>query len=80
MDLQKKTPGHVSIGVKIKRAVWNVMAALFFRPFITGVFRIWRIALLKLFAIGLLLAAVSSLSAVISILRYDPLRILSERD
>lgn len=38
------------------------------------------IVLLKLFAIGLLLAAVSSLSAVISILRYDPLRILSERD
>lgn len=43
-------------------------------------FAVNLIALLKLFAIGLLLAAVSSLSAVISILRYDPLRILSERD
>lgn len=49
MDLQKKAPGHVSLGVKIKRAVWNVIAAIFFRPFITGVFRLWRIALLKLF-------------------------------
>ena len=43
-------------------------------------FAVNLIVLLKLFAIGLLLAAVSSLSAVISILRYDPLRILSERD
>lgn len=49
MDLQKKAPGHVSLGVKIKRAFWNVVATIFFRPFITGIFRLWRIALLKLF-------------------------------
>ena len=29
MDLQKKAPGHVSLGVKIKRAVWNVIALYF---------------------------------------------------
>lgn len=49
MDLQKKAPGHVPLGVKGKRAVWNVVAVIFFRPFITGVFRLWRIALLRLF-------------------------------
>ena len=49
MDMQKKTPGHVPLSVKVKRAVWNVAAALLFRPFVTGVFRVWRIALLKAF-------------------------------
>lgn len=49
MDLYKKAPGKVFIGVKIKRAIWNVVAAIFFRPFITGIFRKWRITLLKLF-------------------------------
>ena len=33
MDLTKHTPGHVSVSVKMKRAVWNVTAALLFRPF-----------------------------------------------
>lgn len=49
MDLTKHTPGHVSVSVKMRRAVWNVTAALLFRPFITGIFRLWRIALLKMF-------------------------------
>lgn len=49
MNLQKKTLGHVSLSIKIKRAIWNIIAAIFFRPFITGIFRKWRIALLKLF-------------------------------
>lgn len=49
MDLQRKTPGHVSVSVKMKRAVWYVMAALLFRPFPTKIFRPWRIFLLKLF-------------------------------
>ena len=49
MNLNKKAPGYVPLGVKIKRAIWNVVAAIFFRPFITGIFRKWRIALLKLF-------------------------------
>ncbi len=49
MDLQRKTPGHVSVSVKMKRAVWNVTAALLFRPFPTKIFRPWRIFLLKLF-------------------------------
>lgn len=49
MDLHKKTPGRVSISIKLKRTIWNIVTTLFFRPFITGVFRLWRIALLKLF-------------------------------
>lgn len=49
MHLPKKTPGHVPLDIKIKRAIWNITAAIFFRPFITGFFRKWRIALLKLF-------------------------------
>ena len=49
MDLHKKTPGRVSLEIKIKRAIWNVVATILFRPFITGAFRLWRIALLKMF-------------------------------
>ena len=47
MDLQRKTPGHVSVSVKMKRAVWNVTAALLFCPFPTKIFRPWCIFLLK---------------------------------
>lgn len=49
MNMDKKTPGHVSFKVKAMRAIWNVVATIFFRPFITGLFRKWRIALLKMF-------------------------------
>lgn len=38
MNLNKKAPGHVPLGVKMKRAIWNVVAAIFFHPFITGIF------------------------------------------
>lgn len=43
------TPGRVTLSIKIKRAVWNVAAAVLFRPFIMGLFRVWRIALLRAF-------------------------------
>lgn len=49
LTLERHTPGHVSRSIKIKRVAWNVTAALLFRPFITPVFRKWRIALLRLF-------------------------------
>lgn len=49
MDLHKKAMGRVSLEIKIKRAIWNVVATILFRPFITGAFRLWRIALLKIF-------------------------------
>ena len=49
MDLHKKAMGRVSLEIKIKRAIWNVVAIILFRPFITGAFRLWRIALLKMF-------------------------------
>lgn len=49
LTIERHTPGHVSKSIKIKRAVWNITATLLFRPFITPVFRKWRIALLRLF-------------------------------
>jgi len=41
--------GSVSLSTKVQRILWNITAAILFRPFVTGVFRIWRIALLKIF-------------------------------
>lgn len=49
MILERHTPGRVSLGVKLRRVAWNVTAAVLFRPFITPVFRKWRIAVLRLF-------------------------------
>ena len=47
--IERHAPGHVSKSIKIKRVVWNITAAFLFRPFITPVFRKWRIALLRMF-------------------------------
>lgn len=41
--------GYVTLSVKVKRALWNVFSFLFFRPFPTKVFRIWRISILRMF-------------------------------
>ena len=49
MNLERHTPGRVSLGIKLKWVVWNVTAALLFRPFITPVFRKWRLLLLRMF-------------------------------
>ena len=49
LTLERHTPGHVSGSIKMKRVFWNVAAALLFRPFITPVFRKWRLLLLRLF-------------------------------
>lgn len=49
VKIERHTPGHVSKSIKIKRVLWNITATLLFRPFITPVFRKWRIALLRLF-------------------------------
>ena len=49
LNLERHTPGHVTGSIKMKRVVWNVTAALLFRPFITPVFRKWRLMLLRLF-------------------------------
>lgn len=46
---EKRNIGSVSTSVKIKRALWNVARAILFRPFVTKVFRLWRIVLLKCF-------------------------------
>ena len=45
----KQTIGHVTLGNKLRRAIWNVVRFGLFRPFGTKVFRPWRIVLLKLF-------------------------------
>jgi len=39
----------VSVGVKIRRAIWNLVSFVLFRPFGTPLFRLWRIALLRIF-------------------------------
>lgn len=49
ISLQRRAQGHVATRMKMKRMIWNVVAAILFRPFITPLFRTWRIALLKLF-------------------------------
>ena len=41
--------GHVPVTIKIRRVVWNLAGSILFRPFITGVFRKWRICLLNVF-------------------------------
>lgn len=41
--------GKVSFGTKLKRALWNVVRLLLFRPLGTKLFRLWRIFLLKVF-------------------------------
>lgn len=41
--------GKVSIGIKIRRALWNVVYSFLFRPFATKLFRFWRLALLRVF-------------------------------
>ena len=37
--LERKEIGKVKASIKIKRAVWNVVCVIFFRPFITKIFR-----------------------------------------
>lgn len=46
---EKRYIGKVTLGIKVKRAVWNVERTLLFRPFVTKMFRLWRICLLKCF-------------------------------
>ena len=41
--------GRVTLAIKIKRAVWNVICIILFRPFGTKLFRLWRLCLLKCF-------------------------------
>lgn len=48
-NIERHDIGYVSKSIKIKRVFWNVTAAFLFHPFITPIFRKWRIALLKLF-------------------------------
>lgn len=44
-----KHPGFVPVSIKVKRALWNICCAIFFRPFVTGFFRPWRIFVLRMF-------------------------------
>lgn len=46
---KKQEIGKVSLSVKIKRTVWNIVSAVFFRLFVTKLFRPWRIFLLRCF-------------------------------
>lgn len=49
MNSLTKYVGHVSLKIKPKRCIWNITYFLLFRPFITKIFRIWRISVLKIF-------------------------------
>lgn len=53
MDKDIKTIGHVTLEIKIKRAIWNIVSSFLFRPFGTKIFRKWRIMLLKIFGANL---------------------------
>ncbi len=46
---KKQDIGHVSMSVKVRRACWCVVSALLFRPFVTKVFRPWRLMVLRAF-------------------------------
>jgi putative colanic acid biosynthesis acetyltransferase WcaF len=46
---EKQTIGHVALGNKVRRAIWNVVRLCLFRPLGTKLFRPWRILVLKLF-------------------------------
>lgn len=46
---ERKEIGRVTLSVKLKRALWNVVSAVLFRPLGTKVFRLWRVALLRAF-------------------------------
>lgn len=50
---ERQEIGKVTLSVKIKRALWNIVRAIFFRPFVTKAFRLWRLALLKCFGANL---------------------------
>lgn len=64
--MQKKCRdiGTVSLNIKVRRAFWNVVCALLFRPFPTKLFWWWRWSLLRLFG-----ADVSSHAMVYSSVR-----------
>lgn len=47
--IERQAPGGVSRGDKLRRVLWNVVAAALFRPFATVVFSKWRVLLLRLF-------------------------------
>ncbi len=49
MNIERHAPGHVSRATKVRRALWNVTAAVLFRPFVTPLFSRWRVAVLRLF-------------------------------
>lgn len=46
---EKQNIGKVTLGSKVRRAIWNIVAAILFRPFGTKLFRPWRLFLLRLF-------------------------------
>lgn len=50
---ERQNIGKVTLSVKIKRALWNIVRVIFFRPFVTKAFRLWRLSLLKCFGANL---------------------------
>lgn len=46
---EKKHIGSISLSNKMRRAIWNIVSLILFRPFVTPLFSRWRILLLRLF-------------------------------
>lgn len=46
---KKRNIGGVTLGIKVKRAIWNVVCAILFRPFPTTMFWRWRWLILRSF-------------------------------
>ena len=53
MNNNLKSIGHVTMNIKIKRAIWNIAAFFLFKPLGTKIFRKWRILILKIFGADL---------------------------
>ena len=53
MAFESKNIGCVSLKIKAKRAVWNVVWLIFFPPFGTKLFNPWRLFILRLFGADL---------------------------
>lgn len=46
---KKRSIGYVTLGCKVRRALWNIVYMFLFRPFGTKVFRLWRLSILRAF-------------------------------
>ena len=73
---EKRNIGHVTLAVKVRRAVWNVARLVLFRPWPTKLFRPWRLFVLRCFGAKL----DSSADVYASARVWAPWNLVMERD